>query len=141
MMPDHDTGEAPATAAFRGPPSVPVGYKSPPVAHQFKPGVSGNPRGRPKGSKDKLRIFERVMGQLHAVVEDGRTVQRSTLELILIALRNKAFTGNTAAYKEFARLEALYNPPAQKPAGVLVVPGRLTKEAWVRAFASAMSEE
>lgn len=32
-----------------------VGYKRPPEATQFKPGVSGNPHGRPKGSKTKLK--------------------------------------------------------------------------------------
>ena len=31
-----------------------VGYAKPPVATRFKPGKSGNPRGRPKGCKTKL---------------------------------------------------------------------------------------
>ena len=31
-----------------------IGYAKPPVATRFKPGKSGNPRGRPKGSKTQL---------------------------------------------------------------------------------------
>ena len=29
-----------------------VGYKKPPIHTRFKPGVSGNPKGRPKGTKN-----------------------------------------------------------------------------------------
>jgi len=30
-----------------------TGYGKPPKAHQWKPGESGNPKGRPKGSRNK----------------------------------------------------------------------------------------
>lgn len=32
-----------------------IGYGSPPIATRFKKGISGNPKGRPKGAKNKLR--------------------------------------------------------------------------------------
>ncbi|MBS7805080.1 hypothetical protein KIH24_10935 [Rhizobiales bacterium TNE-4] len=37
-------------------PERPVGFKNPPRASQFQKGQSGNPRGRPKGSKNKPRF-------------------------------------------------------------------------------------
>jgi len=114
-----------------GPPKPRVGYKSPPAAHQFKAGKSGNPRGRPKGAKGKRQIAEKVLLETHVISEGGSTHRCTTLELLILALRNRAFDGNTRAFKDLEKLAAKFDwePPA-KPAGVLVVPGRLTMESW-----------
>lgn len=37
-----------------------VGYKKPPKKNQFKPGQSGNKRGRPKGSKNLDNIYKEL---------------------------------------------------------------------------------
>lgn len=40
------------SARLKKPGTYDVGYGKPPTTHQFKPGKSGNPRGRPKGSRN-----------------------------------------------------------------------------------------
>ena len=40
-----------------------VGYGRPPKATRFTPGKSGNPRGRPKGSRSVGAILKGVMSQ------------------------------------------------------------------------------
>ena len=111
------------------------GYKAPPAEHQFKSGQSGNPRGRPKGAKGKRQIAEKVLLEKHEVTEGKRKVRRTTLELILVMLRNKSFEGSNRAFKDLEKIAAMYDPqPPTKRAGVLIVPGRLTEEAWRARF-------
>ena len=50
MAANKDDAAAPAAGGALTPPGYKVGYKRPPIEHQFKP---GNP-GRPKGSRNKL---------------------------------------------------------------------------------------
>lgn len=40
-----------------------IGYKKPPKNGQFKKGQSGNPKGRPTGSKNKKKVFNDILSQ------------------------------------------------------------------------------
>jgi len=68
-------------------------------------------------------------------VDGDRKVQRTTIELILLTLRNKSFEGSNRAFKDLEKLAAKYDPqPQTQRAGILLVPGRLTMEAWRARF-------
>ena len=49
-----------------------IGYRRPPPESQFKKGASGNPKGRPKGSKNFLTLLEQELAQKIVVNETGR---------------------------------------------------------------------
>ena len=49
-----------------------VGYGKPPKETRFRPGRSGNPRGRPKKPKSIREKFERELARKVAIREDGR---------------------------------------------------------------------
>jgi len=50
-----------------------VGYGKPPVHTRFKPGQSGNPRGRPSGKKSIVRLLlEALEEQAQFVAADGK---------------------------------------------------------------------
>ncbi len=52
-----------------------VGYKKPPRRTQFKPGQSGNPRGRPKGTKNlKTDLMEELSEKIN--VREGDRSQK-----------------------------------------------------------------
>ncbi len=131
---DHidEDGNAPGSAPETDPHGLSdyaVGYGKPPMIRRFKSGQSGNRRGRPGGSKNRKTIVREIMNEMHTVTEDGRQRQRSTLELILIALRNRMAEGNARAFRAFKKFLTKYEPQeANSDRGCLVVPAPITPE-------------
>jgi Family of unknown function (DUF5681) len=70
---------------------------NPPKDTQFKMGTSGNPKGRPKGSKNlRTLILEAARDQVSATV-DGKTRKISKIQATTMQLATKAASGDHAA--------------------------------------------
>jgi uncharacterized protein DUF5681 len=74
-----------------------VGKGRPPLSTRWKPGQSGNPRGRPKGTKRLATILHEAMQQKIEINEKGRMRRISVWEAIVKTLRNNALKGDFKA--------------------------------------------
>ena len=75
--------EKPAIPAKQGI-SREVGYKKPPVEHQFKKGQSGNPKGKPRNADELAEVVRELLAEK---VEDPATKKRHTkLKLMLSSM-------------------------------------------------------
>jgi Family of unknown function (DUF5681) len=94
-----------------------VGYRRPPRATQFKPGKSGNPRGRPKGSRSISSVLNDVIRQKIAVTENGRTRRIPALEVMLRRLANDAMRNDPRALKLLLSLvdQNVESPEIERP--------------------------
>jgi Family of unknown function (DUF5681) len=72
-----------------------VGYSRPPRAHQFKPGQSGNPKGRPKGAKNESTILREIFERKIASRSGTRLRRITILEGILLRITEDSLKGNT----------------------------------------------
>jgi hypothetical protein len=85
-----------------------VGYGRPPRATQFKPGKSGNPRGRPKGPKSVGAVLYDILHRRIEVTENGRTRRIPVLEVMLRRLANEAVRTDPRALKLMLSLMERY---------------------------------
>ena len=74
-----------------------VGYRRPPKATQFKKGESGNPKGRPKGSRGLEKVVMEELKAKITVNENGRSKRVRKVEAIAKQMVNKAMTGDPKA--------------------------------------------
>lgn len=71
-----------------------VGYGRPPKHTRFKPGHSGNPKGRPKRSRNRLTILAEELAQPVTITENGRRKTISKGEVIIRQMVNKSASGD-----------------------------------------------
>jgi hypothetical protein len=84
--------------------SYEVGFGRPPKHTQFRKGHSGNPKGRPKESKNISALTRKMFQEKVAVKSNGRTQTMTKLEAAFAQLINKAANGDLKAFKEVIRL-------------------------------------
>jgi hypothetical protein len=76
-----------------------VGFRRPPEATRFAAGKSGNPKGRPKGSRTVGAVLQDIIRQKIAVTENGKTRRMSALEVMFRRLVNDAMRSDARAMK------------------------------------------
>jgi hypothetical protein len=101
-------------------PAERIGFCRPPVATRFKPGISGNPRGRPKGSLNVATAFTKALHEKVVINEHGKRKTVTKLEAAMKQVANKGASGDLRAVVQVVSLaqyaEAKQNMPgAQEP--------------------------
>jgi len=84
--------------------SYTVGYKRPPQHTRFQPGVSGNPSGRRKGSKNIRSIFEKILGEEISLREGSTTKKITKAEAIVRSMVIGAMKGDPRSQQNLFRL-------------------------------------
>lgn len=70
-----------------------VGYRRPPKHTLFKPGRSGNPKGRPKDRKNMRTIVKDILDRKVVITENGRERRVDFMEAFVQQLIAKALKG------------------------------------------------
>jgi len=81
-----------------------VGYGKPPQNNQFKSGTSGNPAGRPKGTKNLRTDLSEELAETISVTEGGQKLVISKQRAMLKSLMAKSIKGDTTAARALINL-------------------------------------
>ena len=74
-----------------------VGYCKPPTDTRFKPGQSGNPKGRPRGARNLRTAVREALQEKVEVREGGRMRRISKMDAIIQVTLNKGLKGDPKA--------------------------------------------
>ena len=76
-----------------------VGYGRPPRHAGFKKGQSGNPRGRPPGSKNLATLLSEALNKPMTVAENGRRRKITKREAVITQLVDRSAAADPRATK------------------------------------------
>jgi len=71
-----------------------IGYGKPPKHTRFKPGQSGNPKGRPLGARNFRTAIREALQEKIVIRESGRTRKLTKMDAIVQVALNKGLKGD-----------------------------------------------
>ena len=77
-----------------------VGYAKPPKHTRFTKGRSGNPKGRPTGSKNLATMMIEELTQTVAIVENGKRTKIPKIRAAVRQALNRAMVGDFKALQQ-----------------------------------------
>ena len=86
-----------------------VGYGKPPTGNRFKKGRSGNPKGRPRGTRNFKTDLREELAEPVNVREGGRERTVSSQRAAVKQLRAKALKGDQRALERWLLLAERYD--------------------------------
>jgi hypothetical protein len=96
-----------------------VGRGRPPVETRWKPGQSGNPRGRPKGAKNLATLFNEALNQKVQLKSGGEIRSVSKREGLAHRVVQDAMNGNLKAVQVLLNFEPEIEP--ETPARITTI--------------------
>ena len=109
MSKKNDPNDSKNSSEKPGPDSYEIGYGKPPKHSRFRKGQTGNPKGRPKGTRNFRTDVNDVLRTPVKLRSNGKTRNLSTQLAGLMRLREDALKGDAKALDRLLRLAALYN--------------------------------
>jgi hypothetical protein len=82
-----------------------IGYCKPPAASRFRPGQSGNPKGRPKGTQNASTILAEILARKVDMREGQKVRHVSVREAMLTGVVSRALKGDTKALETILKLD------------------------------------
>jgi hypothetical protein len=98
-----DPSNAGPTPEAVGPSVYAVGYKCPPLQSRFRPGQCGNPKGRPRKSRNSRTIAREQLDATMTVKVDGKTKKMSRREVMFQQLTKRAVEGADIKAMDYLR--------------------------------------
>jgi hypothetical protein len=111
-----------------------VGYGRPPVNARFKPGQSGNPKGRRKGQRNIHTVVDDALNQRIKIREGDRSRSVTKLDAVIMTMVNAALKGDSKAQASLITMMRSLGMTGEPPAATNQEPFTADDEAVIAAY-------